>query len=59
MQRRALIVDDEPAVCGFIRGILSATGVEVLTRTRRGGLPTNGEIYRGAVRPADAGAGRS
>ncbi len=33
MQRRALIVDDEPAVCEFIRGILSATGVEVLTLT--------------------------
>ena len=33
MQRRALIVDDDPAVCEFIRGILSATGVEVLTLT--------------------------
>jgi CheY-like chemotaxis protein len=33
MPRRALIVDDEPAVCGFIRGTLSATGVEVLPRT--------------------------
>jgi len=33
MQRRALIVDDEPAVCEFIRTTLSATGVEVLTLT--------------------------
>ena len=33
MPRRALIVDDDPAVCEFIRGILSATGVEVLTLT--------------------------
>jgi CheY-like chemotaxis protein len=33
MQRRALIVDDEPAVCEFIRGILSATGIEVLSVT--------------------------
>jgi CheY-like chemotaxis protein len=33
MPRRALIVDDDPAVCEFIRGILSGTGVEVLTLT--------------------------
>jgi CheY-like chemotaxis protein len=33
MQRRALIVDDEPAVCEFIRGILRSTGAEVLTLT--------------------------
>jgi CheY-like chemotaxis protein len=33
MQRRALVVDDEPAVCEFIRGILTGTGVDVLTLT--------------------------
>src|ERR1700691_6541533 len=33
MQRRALVVDDEPAVCEFIRGILRSTGAEVLTLT--------------------------
>jgi hypothetical protein len=33
MQRRALIVDDDPAVCGFIKGILAASGVEALTLT--------------------------
>jgi CheY-like chemotaxis protein len=33
MQRRALVVDDDAAVCEFIRGVLGATGVEVLTLT--------------------------
>jgi CheY-like chemotaxis protein len=33
MPRRALIVDDDPAVCGFIKGILAASGVEALTLT--------------------------
>jgi CheY-like chemotaxis protein len=33
MQRRALVVDDDAAVCEFVRGILGATGVEVLTLT--------------------------
>jgi CheY-like chemotaxis protein len=33
MQRRALIVDDDPAVCEFIRGILRSAGAEVLTLT--------------------------
>ncbi len=33
MPRRALVVDDDPAVCEFIKGILAASGVEVLTLT--------------------------
>jgi DNA-binding response OmpR family regulator len=33
MQRRALIVDDEPAVCEFIQGILTGIGMSVLTLT--------------------------
>src|ERR1700691_806661 len=33
MQRRALVVDDEPVVCEFIRAILRSTGAEVLTLT--------------------------
>ena len=33
MQRRALIVDDDPVVCEFIRAILRSTGAEVLTLT--------------------------
>jgi CheY-like chemotaxis protein len=34
MQRRALIVDDEPAVCEFIQNILVSTGMSVLTLTK-------------------------
>jgi DNA-binding response OmpR family regulator len=33
MQRRALIVDDEPAVCEFIQSILTGIGMSVLTLT--------------------------
>jgi CheY-like chemotaxis protein len=33
MPRRALVVDDEVAVCEFVRGILVANGVEALTLT--------------------------
>lgn len=33
MQKRALVVDDELAVCEFIRGILRSTGADVLTLT--------------------------
>jgi CheY-like chemotaxis protein len=33
MQRRALVVDDEPEVCDFIRAVLGATGADVLTLT--------------------------
>ncbi len=33
MQRRALIVDDDAAVCELIRGVLGATGADVLTLT--------------------------
>jgi CheY-like chemotaxis protein len=33
MPSRALVVDDEPAVCDFIRGVLISTGMEVLTLT--------------------------
>jgi CheY-like chemotaxis protein len=34
MQRRALVVDDEAAVCEFMHGVLAASGHEVLTLTR-------------------------
>jgi CheY-like chemotaxis protein len=33
MPRRALVVDDDPAVCEFIKGILAASGADVLTLT--------------------------
>jgi DNA-binding response OmpR family regulator len=33
MPRRALIVDDEPAVCEFIQSVLSSTGMSVLSLT--------------------------
>lgn len=31
MRERALVVDDDPAVCGMIRTVLSDTGIEVLS----------------------------
>ena len=34
MQRRALVVDDEPVVCQMIEKILSSAGMEALTLTR-------------------------
>jgi CheY-like chemotaxis protein len=34
MQRRALVVDDDPAVCSFIREVIGAEGVEVLALTQ-------------------------
>jgi DNA-binding response OmpR family regulator len=34
MNRRALIVDDEPAICDLIRKVLQAAGMEALTLTR-------------------------
>lgn len=33
MARRALIVDDEPAICELIHGVLSSTGIESLALT--------------------------
>jgi DNA-binding response OmpR family regulator len=36
MQRRALVVDDEPAMCELIRRVLYAAGVDALTLTRSG-----------------------
>ncbi|HTS13471.1 MAG TPA: response regulator [Candidatus Limnocylindrales bacterium] len=33
MQRRALLVDDEPEVCEFIQGILNSSGMDVLSST--------------------------
>jgi DNA-binding response OmpR family regulator len=33
MQRRALIVDDEPALCDFIQSMLGSTGMSVLSLT--------------------------
>jgi DNA-binding response OmpR family regulator len=36
MQRRALVVDDEPATCELIQKILYAAGVDALTLTRSG-----------------------
>ncbi|HKW56562.1 MAG TPA: response regulator [Candidatus Acidoferrum sp.] len=36
MQRRALVVDDEPATCELIEKILYAAGVDALTLTRSG-----------------------
>ncbi|HMD38648.1 MAG TPA: response regulator [Candidatus Acidoferrum sp.] len=36
MQRRALIVDDEPASCELIQKVLYAAGVDALTLTRSG-----------------------
>ncbi|HUJ32563.1 MAG TPA: response regulator [Candidatus Acidoferrum sp.] len=33
MPRRALLVDDEPAVCDFIQGILASSGMDVLSST--------------------------
>ena len=34
MQKRALILDDEPGTCEFIRGVLSSNGMEALTLTK-------------------------
>lgn len=34
MQRRALVVDDEPAVCQLIQDVMSAAGMKSLTLTR-------------------------
>ncbi len=34
MPRRALIVDDEPAVCQLIQGVLSSSGLDSLTLTK-------------------------
>ena len=34
MPRRALIVDDEPAVCQLIQGVLSSSGLDTLTLTK-------------------------
>ena len=39
MQRRALVVDDEPATCELIEKVLYAAGVEALTLTRSGQAP--------------------
>ena len=36
MQRRALVVDDEPAICELIQRVLYAAGVDALTLTRSG-----------------------
>src|SRR5580692_8254691 len=36
MQRRALIVDDEPATCDVVKKVLHAAGVDALTLTRSG-----------------------
>jgi CheY-like chemotaxis protein len=36
MQRRALVVDDEPATCELIQKVLYAAGVDALTLTRSG-----------------------
>ena len=36
MQRRALVVDDEPATCEMIQKVLYAAGVDALTLTRSG-----------------------
>jgi DNA-binding response OmpR family regulator len=36
MQRRALVVDDEPATCELIQRVLYAAGVDALTLTRSG-----------------------
>ena len=34
MSRRALIVDDEPAVCQLIQGVLTSSGLDSLTLTK-------------------------
>jgi len=34
MQRRGLVVDDEPVVCEMIRQVLRSAGMEALTLTR-------------------------
>jgi DNA-binding response OmpR family regulator len=34
MPRRALIVDDEPAVCQLIQGVLGSSGMDSLTLTK-------------------------
>src|SRR5579862_1005972 len=34
MQRRALIVDDDPSVCELVVNVLGSTGVEVMSLTR-------------------------
>lgn len=39
MQRRALVVDDEPATCEMIQKVLYAAGVDALTLTRSGQAP--------------------
>ncbi len=40
MQRRALVVDDEPATCELIQKVLYAAGVDALTLTRSGQAAT-------------------
>lgn len=39
MQRRALVVDDEPSTCEMIQKVLYAAGVDALTLTRSGQAP--------------------
>src|SRR5271170_1606076 len=34
MQRRALIVDDDPSVCELVVNVLNSTGVDVMSLTR-------------------------
>jgi CheY-like chemotaxis protein len=43
MEKRAIIVDDEPATCELIEKVLSAAGIESLTVTKSGEAP---EILR-------------
>jgi CheY-like chemotaxis protein len=38
--RRALIVDDDPAVCELVQTVLNSTGMEILTLTMGSGATT-------------------
>jgi CheY-like chemotaxis protein len=40
MQRRALVVDDEPVICALIGKVLNAAGMEALTLTRSAEAPS-------------------
>jgi len=39
MYKRALVVDDEPAICDLIQKVLRSAGLEALTLTRSADAP--------------------
>ena len=44
MQKQALIVDDEPAVCQMVERVLTSAGLESMTLTRSSDAP--GLLYK-------------